>query len=136
MAPGDNAGAGVVIVGFLYHVGDLLAGLGGDLVDEGIGQDAAELLRHFGGPGGHGVQHLGAVQELTADNEPELHVFQCNVLLNMIKISDFYCKCSTAARSAGIARTYRSMKALKPAASSGSGWMVVTGWPANTRLSR
>ena len=81
MAPGDDSGAGVVVIGLFADLGDFLIGLGGDLVDQGIGQDGTELLRHLGGPGGHGVQHLGAVQELAADDEPELILFHGGFLL-------------------------------------------------------
>ncbi len=75
VAPGDDAGAGIVIVGLLHHVGDLLVGLGGHLIDQLVGQLFAELLRHLGGPGGHDLQHLRAVQVLTAHDEPKFILF-------------------------------------------------------------
>ena len=77
MAPGDDTGAGIVVVGFLDNVSDFLVGLGGDLVDEGVGQNLAELGGHFLGALCDGVQNFGAVQELRADHEPE-SVFHMN----------------------------------------------------------
>ena len=84
VAPGDDPGADVVVVGRLDHVRDLLVGLCRDLVDQGIGQDPAELLRHLLGPCRHGLQHLGPVEELTAHHEPELfclHIHRKPLLL-------------------------------------------------------
>ena len=98
VAPGDDTGAGIVVVGLLDHVGDLLVALGGDLVDQGIGQRLAQLIRHLRGPNGHCLQHILAIQGLTAYYEPKLHIFHDCLLL-------FQFKLSTAARSAGRAAT-------------------------------
>ena len=76
MAPGDDTRAVGVIVGFPHHVGNFLVGLGSDLVHDLAGQIAGGVqhLGHLGGTVGHGFQHFGAVQELTAHHKPEFIV--------------------------------------------------------------
>ena len=71
MAPGDDAGAGLVIVGFADNVSDFRIRLCRDLVDQGIGKHFGEFLCHFRGTGGDGVKDIGSIQELRADNKPE-----------------------------------------------------------------
>ena len=77
VAPGDDAAAVLVVVGVLHHLGDLRVGLDGGLVHHLAGQVSAlvQSVRHLGGPLGHGLQHLGAVQELAAYHKPEFAIF-------------------------------------------------------------
>ena len=75
VAPGDDAGALVPVIGLLDHIGDLLVGLGGHLIHQRIGQHPGEFRRHFSGAHFHRFQNLRAIQELTADHEPEFILF-------------------------------------------------------------
>ena len=75
VAPRHDAGAGIVIVCFLYDLRDLGAGFGRDLIPEGIRKDGGQLLRHFLGAACNRCQNLLAVERLRADNEPEFIVF-------------------------------------------------------------
>ena len=73
VAPGDDAGALLVVVRLADDVGDLLVGLRGDLVDQLAGQVAGGVQRvgHLRGALSDGLKDLRAVEELAADDEPE-----------------------------------------------------------------
>ena len=81
VAPGDDASAVLGVIRLAHDVGDLLVGLGGHLVHQLAGEVAGgvHLVHHFLRAGGDGLQHLGAVQELGADNKPELVILQSHV---------------------------------------------------------
>lgn len=90
VAPGDDARTAGVVVGLAHHVGNLLVGLGRDLVDHPAGQIArgVQQIRHLGGTAGHGLQHLGSVQKLTAHHKPEfifLHTHCQNLLVTAVR---------------------------------------------------
>ena len=55
MAPGNDTGAGIVVICFLYNLGDLRIAHGSDLVNKGVGQGCTHLLSHFGGTLGDGL---------------------------------------------------------------------------------
>src|SRR5699024_7200689 len=76
VAPGDDTAAVIVIVGGLHHVGDLLIGLGRDLVYQLAGQvsGGVEGVHHLGGAAIHDLQHFGAIQELAAHDKPKFFV--------------------------------------------------------------
>ena len=132
VAPGDDAAALVVVVGLLDYIGNLLVGLGGDLIDQLAGQvtGGIHLLHHLGGTLGYRFQDLGTVQKLAAYHKPKLSLFHIHDTITSFHISPAYRRASTAARSAGRPFLYCSMKAWKPATSSGSGVMVSTFCPA------
>ena len=71
VAPGDDSGALVPVIGLFDHVGDLLVGLGRDFIHQRVRKNLTQLRRHLFGAGVHGVQHVLPVQKLTADDEPK-----------------------------------------------------------------
>ena len=130
VAPGDDSGAGIVIVGLSDHAGNLLVGLGSHFVDEGIGQDFTEFLRHLRRPRGYGFQHIGAIQRLAAHNKPKF-----SLLRHMLYSSPSF-RAFSAARSTASPALYRSRNTLKPAISSASGFQVMRRTPAKTFSAR
>ena len=82
MAPGDDTGAGIVVVGLLHNVRNLGIRHGRDLINQRIGQTLAHFLGHFLGPLCHGFQNLRPVKSLRADNKPKFVVIQIWTLLN------------------------------------------------------
>ena len=87
MAPGDDTGAGIVVVGLLHNVRNLGIGHGRDLVYERIGKVLTHLLRHFLGPLCHGFQNLRPVKSLRAYDEPKFILFHCLFFLSLSIIS-------------------------------------------------
>ena len=82
VAPGDDTGAGIVVIGLLHNVRNLGIGHGRDLINQRIGQALAHFLGHFLGPLCHGFQNLRPIKGLRADNKPKFVVIQIWTLLN------------------------------------------------------
>ena len=75
VAPGDDPGALLAVIGLFHDTGDFIARLGGHLVDKRKRQGQAQLLCHLPGAGLDGFQNLGPVEKLTAYHKPEFIVF-------------------------------------------------------------
>ena len=58
MAPGDDTGAGIIIIGFFDDIGDLGIAHSRDLVNEWIRQAFAHFSSHFSSTLRNGLQNL------------------------------------------------------------------------------
>ena len=71
MAPGDDTGASIVVIGLLDHISNLLIGLASYLIDHRIGKLLGQLRCHFLSTLSNGFQNLRTIEKLTADHKPK-----------------------------------------------------------------
>ena len=81
VAPGNDAGTLLVVVGLGHDVANLAVAHRGHLIDQLAGQDAGGVERfgHLGGALGNGVKDSLSIQVLAADDKPEFILIHTHV---------------------------------------------------------